>query len=325
MSKLTWHIIGDPTDALDDIQHSGAKVVKVMDYESRETLQRLKGIVPFVVYKKYADENYDSISPNAFVERIPFEKVGGLGLVFEGINEPIISTVEQAVALSNWYVTFAALMHERGEQVAAYSFSTGNPSLSLVPYLAEGLAACDYLALHAYLHPEGDVFDQIDDYKEFLSAVPASARRQVLFTEGGCDSGGCHECGWHGPNWNLKPEKYLEMMATVDGMLSGDDWVISYELFSYGGGWDSFEIRGLSKQLSKQIAAAGGGVIPPKPGGVPTPIPPPTQSGTLTLSWDSSNIQELYLDGQGVVGQGSQSYTVTADAEHVFKVVAKHG
>ncbi len=288
-SKLTWHIIGDPSPALDDIRHSGAKVAKVMDFESRETILALKDIVPFVVYRKYFDGNYDSISPVAVADQIP-AKLYGLGLVFEGINEPVISTVAQATALSNWYVTFAQVMHSRGEKVAAYSFSTGNPRLDLVPYLADGTKACDYLALHAYLHPEGDQFDQMDDYKAFLNALPADARRQVLITETGCDSGGCRECGWSGPNWKLKPQAYLDMLATIDAIYSADDWVIAATVFSYGGGWNSFELRPISKQLSQQIAAAGGGVIPPKPSVAPTPPPQPVPT-TFAEGLDASHWQ----------------------------------
>ncbi len=323
-SKLTWHVIGDPSPAFDDIRHSGAKVVKVMDFESPETLKALKGIVPMVVYRRYVSQNYESISPVAFADQLP-GKLYGLGLVFEGINEPVISNVAQAQELNAWYATFGEVMKQRGELTAAYSFSTGNPPLELVPYLADGLRACNYLAVHEYLHPEGNQFDQIGRYKNFLQELPSEVWRQVLITECGCDSGGCKQCGWSGPNWKLKPQQYLDMLATMDAVYA-DPWVVSAEIFSYGGGWDSFEIRSISKQLAAQIRAAGGGVIPPPP--IPSqPVPPqpipPSEAGTLVLSWDSDNIQELYLDGVGVVGTGSHTYTVTADGEHVFKVKAR--
>ncbi len=288
-SKLTWHFGGNPSNGLDDLRHSGAKVVKLFDWESDTDVDALRSIVPMVVYRKYFDQNYDGISPDALVAALP-AKLMGKNLIWEACNEPVISTVEQAIALSNWYVRFGELMRQRGEQTAAYSFSTGNPPVELMPYLADGMAACDYLAVHEYLHPVGDYFDQVGRYKELLNAVPAQARRQVLVTEGGCDSGGCKECGWSGPNWKLKPQQYLDMLATVDAMYAGDDWVIADTIFTYGGGWKSFELAPISKQFSQQIAAAGGGVIPPKPSVAPTPPPQPVPT-TFAEGIDCSHWQ----------------------------------
>lgn len=118
--------MGDPTAVQDVLRASGAKIAKVFDYESPDAINLIKGIVPLVIYRRYVDANYDSISPDAFVAALP-DKLFGLGMVWEGINEPILSTVAQAQALSAWYCRFAEIMHANGERVAAYSFSTGNP------------------------------------------------------------------------------------------------------------------------------------------------------------------------------------------------------
>lgn len=278
-SKLSWHIIGDPSPAFDDLRRSGAKVVKVFEYESPETLKALKQIVPLVIYRKYVEQSFDRISPDEFVTALP-AKLFGMGLVWEGVNEPVISTAEQATALSNWYIRLANLMHARGERVAAYSFSTGNPPLALVPFLADGARACDWLALHEYVKPNSD-FSQVGRYKQFLTALPPNARRQVLITETGADSGGCEDCGWLGSNWRISPEGYLAILSHVDQLYAGDDSLAGATIFQFGGGkpWQNFSINGISKPLAQFIAASGGGILPkaptPAPQLVPAPIPAP--------------------------------------------------
>lgn len=260
--------MGDPSAVQDVLRASGAKIAKVFDYESPDAINLIKGIVPLVIYRKYVDANYDSISPDAFVAALP-DKLFGLGVVFEGINEPILSTVAQAQALSAWYVRFAELMHARGERVAAYSFSTGNPPLDLVPYLADGCAASDWAALHEYVKPTND-YSQIGRYKDFLNALPAYARRQVLITETGADAGGCSDCGWLGSIWNLTPAQYLAILQNIDLRYGGDDWLAGATIFQYGGGkpWAKFNVASISKSISFYIASQGGGEIPPMP--IPT-------------------------------------------------------
>lgn len=315
-SKLSWHHIGDPSPAFDDLNKARPKIAKLLDFDSEQTIDALKGIVPIVIFRLGVDENYHNISPQDFVNRIP-AKIKGKGLVFEGINEPVISTADQAKALNDWYVQFAQIMHSMGERVAAYSFSTGNPNMDLVQYLADGARACDWIAMHEYWKPEGVGYSQIGRYEQFLSLLPADARKQVFITETGADNGGCRDCGWQA--LGVSAAQYLDILKQIDARYLANDWCAGATIFQYGGGipWDKFNIAPISKQLATYIQSVGGGVLPPKPT-TPPPSVEPTVSFVATppsidkgasslLQWDVSGGTQVRLDGAVVPAKGSKS------------------
>lgn len=272
-SKLSWHTMGNPTDALEDIEHAGVKVVKVYEWDSETDIDLLRSRVPLVVYRAYTEGSYDSITPHEYVASLP-SKLMGKGLVWEGINEPVITGVAQAQQLNAWFVLFADLMHQRGERVAAFSFSTGNPPLELVIYLTEAAGASDYIAMHEYYHPQGSPYDQIGRYQQFLAVLPQPARRQVLITESGFDAGGGAEDGWQG---KLSEEEYLAVLQQIDLRYMYDNWLVGATVFQFGGGgmWEQFDIRPISDALAEYIAWQGGGALPDSPSAQPPPVENP--------------------------------------------------
>lgn len=325
-SKLSTHTMGDPTRIMDFLHQAKPTVVKIFDYDSPETIKLIRTAAPVVVYRQYFDRNYDQISPDEVVNAL-LSKLAGLGLVFEGINEPILNSIDDAKKLNTWYVRFGELMHAAGEQSAAYSFSTGNPNLSYAPYLADGLAACTYYAQHEYVGINND-FSQIGYGKKVLQQLPQSAWKPILVTETGADAGGCKDCGWQGSIYHLSPDQYMNVLKQIDAIYNFDSTYAAATIFQiYGGGnWKTFNVEPIIKPLTQYVASMGGGapIVPITP--VPPVIIPPTpqpSTGHFTVNWTSDNIQACYLNGVPIVGTGSQTFEIASDTEITFSVKAK--
>ena len=270
-SKLTFHINNFDARIFDLLQQMQPTVVKVYEFASEANVDEIRRRCPgaLIVYRQYTNRSFSS-SADDFVNEMnnTLSKLAGRGIVWEGINEPVLNSQAEARALSDWYVRFASLMHARGEKVAAYSFSTGNPGLQYVPLLAPGAAACDYLALHEYAHPvygNGD----LGRYRLFRAKLPAYARKPILITECGLDDG--QNQGWQK---YLNATQYLQLLANYDQQIVLDRFLVGATIFQYGGGnpWQWFDVSTISTQIAQYVVGQGGGGNAPEPPGLPINI-----------------------------------------------------
>jgi hypothetical protein len=263
--KLGLHTIGDPN--LDALRRARGPVAKVFDWDSPDAIREIGRIMPLIVYRHAYEVSpgrevkYDNETPDAFFARLP-RKIFGLGLVFEGPNEPFVETVDHAKRLNAWYVRFAQLMHGAGERVAAFSFSTGNPKLELVPCLQEAAAACDYIALHEYysLAAQDAMLGRYRDFIAWLGIV-----KPLIITECGFDNGGDPADGWQA---KIRKAEYIDILRQYDRKLSADPYVVGATIFNIGGGkWGSFDVASMLPELE----ALSRETITPAPGPVPQP------------------------------------------------------
>lgn len=256
-SKLTYHIMGFNGNVLDQLEQMQPSTVKLFDFPSDTNINEIRRRCPnaLIIYRQYTNLSFDQPA-DKFVDELSdtLNKLKGRGIIWEGINEPVIKSTAQAQMLSDWYVRFATLMHAKSEKVAAYSFSTGNPDLVYVPLLAPGAKACDYLAMHEYYYPQVNSGSDLGRYRQFRDALPADARKPILITETGADDG--QNNGW------LKyytPAQYLKILRDYDAILRQDAYVLGATIYQYGAGdvWKTFDISTISAQIANYIANPG--------------------------------------------------------------------
>ncbi len=196
-----------------------------------------------------------------------FHKLRGRGILWEGLNEPVVQSIDDAKLLNAWYVRYTQLMHAQGELVAGFSWSTGNPvsdKLGLVvPYLTEAAAAVDVHAFHEYYSLWGGQWDWAR-YRNFEAALPAYARKPVVITEAGLDDNGDPYTGGYRPKKSY--QEYLEILKAYDAVLMQDPYVLGATVFAWGDwGWPSFEIDPMIDIIANYVASTGGGVVFTKP------------------------------------------------------------
>ncbi len=274
-SKLSFHINGFDGKIFELLEQMQPALVKVFDFPSDSNVAEIRRRCPntLIVYRQYTNLGYHDPA-DAYVAELTdsLNKLKGRGIVWEGLNEPILNNAQDATALNTWFVRYAELMHARGEQVAAFSFSTGNPRLELVPLLAPAATACDYIALHEYSAPPNNAGD-LTRYRQFLAQLPAAARKPVIISETGVDDGNNH--GWM--NF-LSDDQFLALLANYDNQLAQDANVIGATIFQYGAGapFDTFNVVRIGNRLAHYVATAT--PVPPAP--TPPPTPPPTPAPT---------------------------------------------
>ncbi len=267
-SKLTFHVMGFDSRIFDLLQRMQPSIVKVFDYPSDSNIDEIRRRCPnvLIVYRQYTNLGFNDPA-DAFVAEMSdtLNKLSGRGLIWEGINEPVLNSVQDAQVLSQWFVRFAQLMHAQGEKVAAFSFSTGNPRLDYVPLLAPAARACDYIALHEYYSPTTGTGD-LARYRAFRAQLPTDAQKRILITECGVDDG--HNNGWQK---YVSQDQYLSILAAYDGQLLQDPYTLGATIFQYGAGgpWQTFDVSPIGQAIALYVANAGGGA----------PIPPDGDSG----------------------------------------------
>ena len=265
-SKLTFHLSGFDDKIFDLLQQMQPSVVKAYEFSSDTNIDLIRQLCPktLIVYRQYTNLGYNDPA-DWYVNELndTLNKLKGRGIVWEGLNEPVLNSAQDAQALNTWFVRFAELMHARGEQVAAFSFSTGNPRLEWVPLLAPAAAASDYIALHEYYYPLYGGGD-LARYRQFRAQLPANAQKPILITECGADDG--NNNGWQK---FYSVDQYMAILANYDAGLLKDNYVLGATIFQYGGGspWQTFNVANIGKRIADYVAAAGGGVTP----GVTTP------------------------------------------------------
>ncbi len=265
-SKLTFLIMGFDDKVLDLVEQMQPTIVKIYEFASDTNIDEIRRRCPhtLIVYRQYTDLTYTDPA-DAYVNEMQdtLNKLSGRGLIWEGINEPILNSVADANALNQWFLRFAELMHARNEKVAAFSFSVGNPKLEYVPLLAAAAAACDYLALHEYFYPTAGGASDLGRYRKFREQLPAHARKPILITETGVDNGGGQNDGWLA---RVSADRYMQILADYDQELLKDDYVLGATIFQYGAGapWHTFEVKTIGKRIADYVSNAGGGAPLPE-------------------------------------------------------------
>jgi hypothetical protein len=258
-SKLTFHIMGFDGKVLDQLQQMQPSTVKLFDFPSDTNIDEIRRRCPntLLIYRQYTNLTFSNPA-DQFVTELDdtLNKLKGRGIIWEGLNEPVIKSAAEARALSDWFVRFASLMHAKNEKVAAYSFSTGNPDLSFVPLLVPGVQACDYLAMHEYYYPQVNSGSDLGRYRQFYNLLPADARKPILITETGADDG--QNNGW------LKyyqPDQFMKILRDYDTLLRQDNYVMGATIFQYGAGdpWKTFDITTIGGLIANYVSNPGAG------------------------------------------------------------------
>lgn len=257
-SKLTFHISGYDSNVLNLLEQMQPSLVKVFDFPSETNIDEIRRRCPnaLIVYRQFTDLDFRNPADAYFAELTDtLRKLKGRGIVWEGINEPVINNTQDAAALSTWTIRFAELMHALGEKTAAFSFSTANPRLDLVPLLGDAAAASDYIALHEYYSPSRGAVD-LGRYRAFRARLPRAARKPIVITECGLDDGASQ--GWQA---YFSQSQYLANLADYDNILLQDSYIVGGMIFQYGAGapWASFDVAPMGARIAQYVAGQGGG------------------------------------------------------------------
>ena len=129
-SKLSIHLSAYPSKAFDILEKMQPSVVKVFNQNSEMNIDEIRRRCgALIIYREYVDQDYHQSADDFYFKIKPsLDKLRGRGLVWEGINEPVPDSIQDAKLLNSWYVRFAQIMHSEGELVAGFSWSTGNPT-----------------------------------------------------------------------------------------------------------------------------------------------------------------------------------------------------
>lgn len=123
-SKLSVHLSNYPNNAFDVLERMQPSVVKIYNQSSEMNIDEIRRRCPntLIVYRHYSDHDYHQSADLFFDEmRDTFNKLRGRGILWEGINEPIVQSLDDARALNAWIVRFAQLLHGERELVAGFS------------------------------------------------------------------------------------------------------------------------------------------------------------------------------------------------------------
>jgi len=146
-----------PNNAFDVLERMQPSVVRIYNQSSEMSIDEIRGRCPntLIAYRHYSDHD-DHESADLFFDemRDMFDKLRGRCVLWEGINEPIVQSLDGARVLDAWIARFAQLLHGERELVAGFCWSTGNPAPDklpqIVPYLADAAAAADVHTFHEY-------------------------------------------------------------------------------------------------------------------------------------------------------------------------------
>lgn len=333
-SKLSIHLSGYPERAFDILERMRPSIVKVFNFPSEMNIDAIRARSPgtLVIYRQYTNLDYHAPADLFFAEIADsLSKLRGRGILWEGINEPIVNSVQDAQAINAWYLRFAELMHAEGEKVAGFCWSTGNPVRldEVVPHIVEAAAAVDVHALHEYYSLWGAEHDWAR-YREFEAALPTYAQKPVVITEAGLDDNGDAYTG--GYRTKKSAQEYLELLKAYDALLMEDPYVLGATIYQWGDwNWPSFELDPVIDLLAEYVASVGGGAAIPSPWPVLSPSAPIyafsatprtiTPGQSATLQWDVEGVKAIYLNGQGVTGRETRTVQPAHTTTYVLQVV----
>ena len=336
-SKLSIHLSAYPSKAFDILEKMQPSVVKVFNQNSEMNIDEIRRRCGArIIYREYVDIDYHQSADDFFFRMKPsLDKLRGRGIIWEGVNEPVPDSVEDAKLLNAWTVRFAQIMHSEGELVAGFSWSTGNPTPdkwdSIVPYVVEAAAAVDVHAFHEYynLTIGGQDWGR---YRAFEQAMPANARKPVIITEAGFDESGQAQGGYVG---KISNDEYLNVLKQYDQVLLQDPYVLGATIYQWGdGNWPSFDLGPVINQLADYAVSVGQGYQIPNPWPVPvfgpvrsfTTLPSTIDKGqSATLQWSAESTATVTLNGSPVSPSGSTMVQPTQTTTYTLRIVGQDG
>lgn len=338
-SKISVHVSGYVEKTFDILERMQPSVIKVYDQPSEMNIDEIRRRCPgaVLIYRQYTNLNLHSSADEYFAEiNNTFSKLRGRGIYWEGLNEPVPQSVEDAQKLNRWFVRYAEIMHAHGELVAGFSWSTGNPTPAkwdiIVPNVIEAAAACDIHAFHEYYSTWGHDGDW-GRYRAFEAALPAYARKPVVITEAGLDDNGNNFTG--GYRGKITFQEYIEILRAYDAVLMQDPYCLGATVFAWADwNWPSFELNPMIDLVADYVASVGGGAYIPRPFPKPDFEPQPTYTFTVTpssilvgqsatLTWNVEGVREAYLDGEGVGPTGSRIVNPTETTTYTLHIVLR--
>lgn len=260
-SKLGFHVQAPqyPGWLKEHVARSGARYVKIMDPDKGEA-------EPFGPDVTYVGRLYwDGEPDKELVKRgedgadawydmaIPRIEAASWVHYWEGPNEPVCQTEQQAHALADFESWRAYRLSVRGFGSVAYSFSTGNPPyLALWRILGSALEHTDYLGLHEYGMRRMDLDGwHLLRYRKVIAALRKAGHRvpPILITETGIDYNGDPENdGWRAQG--ISQMDYVAQLAAYDQELQKDAEVVAAMPFTWMDiGWPSFAMDRFTSHL----------------------------------------------------------------------------
>ncbi len=353
-TKLTYDIAGWGDGSIYSAaalaQLQGCKNEMSLSEMNLERLTREAGVQHFVFRPQYPgvqDPRFPDQLPVAaalrYIDDVMTKPGWPRGHAWELLCEPECDTADKIDALCDYYSEAIDGLHARGEFVAAFSFSTGNPTperLYLlqrpkVKALLQKFRKGDLVAVHEYFVNAGHAL-------AVMRALPLQV--DYALTEYGFDIAGDPSHNWH--DQGISDDEYMRLLFANVERYDADPRCQVVTIFNWGdvGVYRGFDVSRLGGQISAGIAARGGGAplvfALPAPWAPEPPEPPDDepiveltadytriQAGeTVTLSWHIEHVQAAYLDGEGVTGPtGTRSYTLEFSRQFVLRAVLLDG
>ncbi len=235
---------------------------------------------------------------------------------FDPLNEPTANTPSEAQWLNTWMMTALELAHQRGFNLALFSFGTANPPYDswqyLLPAMRLGKQYGAILSLHVYQdgslllkNPDGsyaqETLDQTLRHRKIYGQyVPTDAQLPIVYTEASPDNG--YGMGLFGQAW-------VNDMGAYDTELFKDQCIM---------GICGFQLGGNESNLTPALPAYGEYIRTH-----PTPIVEDTLNIVVTehlLPPDTTQDEADYVTGQAL--PYAQDVMRSAD---VVKFVVKAG
>ena len=111
-SKLTFHIMGFDDKILNLLQQMQPSTVKLFNFPSDTNVDTIRRLCPktLIVYRQFTNLGFNTPADQYVAELgDTLTKLSGRGLIWEGINEPVLNSTQDAQALNTWFLRFAEL------------------------------------------------------------------------------------------------------------------------------------------------------------------------------------------------------------------------
>ncbi len=279
----------------------GVKVEMSLSEMNLERLQREAGVQHFVFRPQYPgvqDPRYFDQLPVGsalrYIDDIRSKPGWPRGHAWELLCEPPVETAAAMDALCDYYSEAIDGLHARGEFVAAFSFSTGNPTPPNLPLLnrpkvkalLQKFQKGDLVALHEYFLNAGHAL-------QVMRALPLQV--DYGLSEYGFDIGGDPSHNWH--DQGVSDDEYIAMLFANIARYDADPRCQVVTIFNWGdvGVYRGFDVSRLGGQRTHGQPLLHARELAP----VCAECGPPGWDGTLGDRRCDSRISPERRDGAG--------------------------